>query len=144
MPKAKKSKIAIVVAKYNRQYTEMLERKCLETLKSAGLSQDQLNVFYVPGAFEIPLRCQMLAESHRYDAIITLGLILKGDTYHFELVADGCARGVMQVMLKYNIPIIFEVLACYNETDAKLRASDDDYNRGIEAAKTAMALIMSS
>lgn len=134
-------KLVIVVAKYNRQYTKALEKKCLETLKFFGLKDDQLDVYRVPGAFEIPLKCQELAKLSKYDAIIALGMVLKGDTYHFELVANESARGVMDVMLKYHIPIIFEVLACFNQDDADRRAGDDDYNRGIEAAQAALTVI---
>lgn len=137
-------KLAIVVAEYNREYTKNLEKKCLETLKSNGLNENQIDVCHVPGAIEIPLKCQRLAITKKYDAIIALGMVLKGDTYHFELVANECARGVMDVMLKYDIPIIFEVLACYNKEQAAKRASDDDYNRGIEAAVAALGVITSS
>jgi 6,7-dimethyl-8-ribityllumazine synthase len=133
--------IAIVVSLYNRELTETLEKKCIQKLISKNLDKNQLNIFYVPGAFEIPLKCQQLAKTNKYNAIIALGMVLKGDTYHFELVANECARGVMQVMLKYNIPIIFEVLACYNNDDAQRRCGDDDYNRGIEAANTVLQIL---
>ena len=118
----------------------MLEKKCVETLMKNGIARGKITVAYVPGAFEIPLACQRLAKSRKYAALIALGVIIKGDTYHFELVANECARGVMQVMLAHDIPIIFEVLAGAREDMIK-RALDDEYNKGIEAARGAAQLL---
>jgi 6,7-dimethyl-8-ribityllumazine synthase len=136
----KDAHIALVVSLYNRELTESLEKKCVETLVKNGIARNHIAVAQVPGAFEIPLACQKLAQSKQYSAIIALGAIIKGDTYHFELVANECARGVMDVMLKYDIPIIFEVLAGAREDMIK-RCKDDEYNKGLEAADAAMRVL---
>ena len=136
----RESKIGVVVGLFNRELTESLEKKCIATLKSAGISEDSITVAHVPGAFEIPLACQRLAQTKKYNALIALGVIIKGDTYHFELIANECARGVMDVMLKHDAPIVFEVLAGSRE-DMEKRCGDDEYNKGIEAANVALLLL---
>lgn len=134
------AQIGIVVSLYNRSFTEMLEQKCIETLMAQGVAKENVIVFHVPGAFEIPLACQRAAQTNKYAVIIALGVIIKGDTHHFELIAQECARGVMDVMLKYDIPIVFEVLAG-SLKDMEKRAGDDEYNKGIEAAEVALLLL---
>lgn len=135
------ARIAVVVSRYNSEFTQVLEKKCLETLNKGGIVPRHVGVFHVPGAFEIPILCQRLAMQKRFSVIIALGCIIKGETYHFNLVANECARGVMQVSLDNNIPIIFEVLACYSRADALRRAQNDRYNKGIEAANGALAFL---
>ena len=134
-------KIAIVVSQFNNKITGSLLDKCLETLMKAGFKKSNIKIQKVPGALEIPLACQRLAKSKKYKAIIALGAVIKGDTYHFELVANECVRGCMEVMLKYEVPIIFEVLATYNKAQALKRASNNKFNKGIEAANAAVELI---
>ena len=136
------TRIALVVSLYNRALTESLEKKCIETLVESGVKKDNIGVFYAPGAFEIPLACKRLAKQKKYAAIIALGVIIKGDTYHFELIARECARGVMEVMLRHEVPIVFEVLAGEKE-DMEKRARDDAYNKGIEAAEAAVQILKS-
>lgn len=132
--------IALIVSLFNRFLTERLEKKCIAALVEGGIPSLAIEVFHVPGAFEIPLACQRLARTGEYDVLIALGVIIKGDTHHFELVANECARGVMEVMLKYDIPIVFEVLAGDAE-DMEKRAADNEYNKGIEAANTALRFL---
>ncbi|MBI4360064.1 MAG: 6,7-dimethyl-8-ribityllumazine synthase [Candidatus Jacksonbacteria bacterium] len=139
---SRESKIGVVVGLFNRDLTESLENKCIATLQRAGISEDSITTVYVPGAFEIPLACQRMAKTKKYDALIALGAIIKGDTYHFELTANECARGVMNVMLKYNIPIVFEVLAGSRDHMEK-RCRDDEYNKGIEAGNAAVQILNS-
>ncbi|MBU6389457.1 6,7-dimethyl-8-ribityllumazine synthase [Patescibacteria group bacterium] len=136
-----KTRIAIVQALYNTQYTELLERKCRETLLNAGMPAEHIDTFTVPGALEIPVTAQVAAKTGKYQAIIALGLVMKGETYHFELVADQCAAGCMQVSLHNNIPVIMEVLAAYTIQQAKDRCGDNDKNKGIEAAQAALLTI---
>ncbi len=133
--------IAIVVSNYHKNITNELLRHCLETLKKKGVSESQITVVRVPGSLEIPLVAKKLAKKSIFDAIIVIGVIHKGETYHFELVANECARGCMQVGLEYETPIIFEVLAVYNLEDARVRATRKKENRGVEAALTALRMI---
>jgi len=134
-------RLAIIRAEYNREITLGLEKKCMETLLSAGVAEKNVHVFAVPGCFEIPILAQRLASKNKYDALIALGAVIRGDTYHFELVANECARGAMEVSLRHDVPVIFEVLATYNRRDALRRAGNNKSNKGIEAAQTALSLL---
>lgn len=138
---ATRLRLAIIRADYNRDITLSLERKCLEALREGGISAKSIDLFSVPGCFEIPLLAQRLAALGRYHAMIALGAVIRGETRHFDLVANECARGVMQVSLEHNVPIIFEVLATYNRRDALRRAGDNDSNKGLEAAQSALSLL---
>ena len=118
-----------------------MEKNCLATFKKEGLKINQIDVFRVSGSLEIPLVVKKLAKKGVYNAIITFGAIVKGETYHFEQIANECARGCMQVSLQYEIPVIFEVLAVYKLQDALRRATRTKGNKGAEAALTALEMI---
>lgn len=139
--KVARVRVGIIRAEYNREITLSLEEKCVETLLTAGVAEKNLDRFAVPGCFEIPILAQRLASKRRYDALIALGAVIRGDTYHFELVVNECARGIMDVSLRHDVPIIFEVLATYNRRDALRRAGNNKFNKGIEAAQTALSLL---
>lgn len=139
--RAASRRIAVLRADYNREITLSLEKKCVAALVEGGIRRQHIACFNVPGCFEIPLAAQRLARTRRYDAIIALGAVIRGETYHFDLVANECARGVMRVSLDENIPIIFEVLATYNRRDALRRAGNNRFNKGLEAARSALALL---
>ncbi|MGH9377822.1 MAG: 6,7-dimethyl-8-ribityllumazine synthase [Terriglobia bacterium] len=139
----RRARIAIIRAEYNDEITRSLEAKCLEGLKEAGLRADQVERHNVPGCFEIPLAAQRLAARKRFDVLIALGAVIRGETLHFELVANECARGVMEVSLKFNLPVIFEVLATKNRRDALARAANNRLNKGFEAAQSALAALAS-
>lgn len=138
---AARVRLAVIRAEYNSEITTSLEKKCVESLMAGGIRAKNIHVFTVPGCFEIPILAQRLAMQKRYDALIALGAVIRGETYHFELVADGCSQGIMEVSLRHNVPIIFEVLATYNRRDALRRAANNNFNKGIEAARTALSLL---
>lgn len=135
---AGKLKIAIIRSEFNPSLTENLESYCRKTLITHGVKKKNISTFQVPGSLEIPIVAKVLAKKKRYDVIIALGVIIKGDTYHFEMIANECARGCMDVALEYEVPIIFEVLATYTEEQAQLRAGKNRNNKGIEAAIAAL------
>lgn len=141
MKNIKNIKIAIVGSSFREDITKNLEKNCLQTLKEKGLKENQIDIFRVPGSLEIPLIAKKAAKTGKYDAIITFGAILKGKTYHFEQIANECARGCMEVSLQYEIPVIFEVLAVYEIKDAIERATRKKENKGIEGALTALKMI---
>jgi len=143
IPKAvlSKAKIAIVRAQFNADFTESLENHCLATLLKSGIKKDQILQFQVPGSLEIPIVAQNIAKTKKADIIIALGVVIKGDTYHFEIVANECARGCMDVALKYNVPIIFEVIPVYNLAQAKKRTGNNNQNKGREAALAALKML---
>ncbi len=141
MKKNKEVKIAIVGSYFWKEIVNKLEKECVQTLVASGVSQNNIHLFATPGALEIPLIAQKLAKKGIYDAIIALGVIHKGKTYHFELIANECIRGCMEVSRQYEIPVIFEVLAVYAIEDAIQRANDQDLNGGAEAANAALNMI---
>ncbi|OGD90376.1 6,7-dimethyl-8-ribityllumazine synthase [Candidatus Curtissbacteria bacterium RIFCSPHIGHO2_02_FULL_42_15] len=136
-----KARIAIVRAQFNGQLTESLEKHCLAALLEHGVKKDQILQFQVPGSLEIPIIAQNIAKAKKANIIIALGVVIKGDTYHFEIVANECARGCMDVALKYNVPIIFEVIPVYNLAQAKKRAGNNNQNKGREAALAALKML---
>ncbi len=136
-----KTKIAIVQALYNQELTENLTIKCVAALISHGLKKKQIEIFKVPGSLEVPLFCQHLAKKKKYDAIIALGVVIKGETHHFEVVTAESARGCMNVSLAYHIPIIYEIIPAYTLKTAQARAGQNNHNKGIEAARAALAMI---
>lgn len=141
MKDIKDIRIAIVSSSFRKEVSDNLEKNCLSTLKSKGLRENQVEIFRVPGSLEIPLIAKKLAKKGRYDAIITFGAILKGKTYHFEQLANECIRSCMDVSLRYEIPVIFEVLAVYDMKDAIERATRKKENKGVEGALTALKMI---
>ena len=141
MKQIKDIKIAIVSSNFRKEVADNLEKNCLKTFKDKGLKMSQINIFRVPGSLEIPLVVKKLAKKNTYDAIITFGAIVKGKTFHFEQIANECIRGCMDVSWKYEIPVIFEVLAVYDINDAIKRATRKEENKGIEAAETALEMI---
>ena len=137
----KKARIAIIRAEFNGDLTKSLEKHCIKVLLESGLKKQQILQYQVPGSLEIPIIAQNIAQKKKADIIIALGVVIRGDTYHFEIVANECARGCMDVGLKYNVPIIFEVIPAYNPAQAKKRTGDDINNKGREAAFTALEML---
>lgn len=141
MKKTKDIRIAIISSSFRRTVTNALEKNCIATLRRRGVSPSNIQMFRVPGSMEIPLVAKKLAATVEYDALITFGAIVKGETYHFEQIANECARGCMDVSLQYEIPVIFEVLAVYDLKDALERARRKKENKGVEAANSALSMI---
>ena len=134
-------RIGIIRSEYNSDLTRQLATNCRRELLAAGLATAQIDEFTVPGCFEIPWMAQRLARRRRYDVLIALAVVIRGKTHHFELVTRECARGIMQVSLAHDLPVVFEVIAAYNRRDAQRRAGPDRFNRGLEAAQTALSLL---
>lgn len=134
-------RIGVVRSHFNEEMTQGLLDKCLEELKKMGFQDDQVDVVEVPGAFEIPLICKKLATSNRYDALVTLGVVIKGDTNHFDMIMNEVSRQIMDIMVDHQIPIIYEVIGCYTEEDAVARTSNDNFNKGKEAAHTVVKML---
>jgi 6,7-dimethyl-8-ribityllumazine synthase len=131
-------RIAIVQAHFNENITGAMTDGAVKALKESGVQDDNIEVFIVPGSVEIPIVCQKVAREKRFDGIITIGTIIKGETAHFDYVAKAVTDGFMRVSLDEGIPITFGVITTYNLEQAEARAKDDDNNKGYEAA---MALI---
>jgi 6,7-dimethyl-8-ribityllumazine synthase len=136
-----RARIGVIRAEYNADITERLEQSCLSELAAAGVKPGRIAKFSVPGCFEMPWLARRLARSRRYDVLIALGAVIRGETYHFELVANECARGLMEVSWRHDTPVVFEVLAAYHRRDALRRVESDRFNKGLEAAQTALSLL---
>lgn len=135
MKNLKHIKIAIIKSNYYPDLTQSLEKACRKYLVDCGIKVDNLQTFDVPGSWEIPLIAKNIAGSGKFDGIIALGVIIKGETYHFEILARECSRALMNLALEFNIPIVFEILTAYNLKQAQKR-SFGKYNKGVEAAQT--------
>ena len=137
-------RFGIVVAKFNEAVTGTLLSSCLDGLAKHGVTDADIEVVQVPGAFEIPLIAQTLGKSGRFNAVICLGAVIRGDTPHFDFISAEASRGIGQAALESGVPIIFGVLTTDTETQAIERADPGTFNRGGEAAKSAieMATVM--
>ncbi len=131
-------KFGIIVSKFNEFITQALLQGCLETLLKANANEANIVVYYCPGAFEIPYLANELAEMHQYDAIITLGCVIRGATAHFDYVAGQVASGVAGLALKHKVPIIFGVLTTETIEQAIERSGTKAGNKGCDAALAAI------
>ena len=143
MGKKKKSikKIAIVVSSFNEEVTVGLLNGAVNTLKRNGFDEDRVNIFKCPGAFEIPFTAKKICESKKYSAVICIGAVIKGETAHFEYISAAVTSGISRLNLQYNIPVIFGVLTCFTEEQARARSSDNSENKGSEAALAAIEMM---
>lgn len=137
-------KFGVVVSRFNKFVTGKLLSSCLDKLTKHGVEADHIEVVRVPGAFEIPLVARTLAATKRFDAVICLGAVIRGDTPHFEYISAEASRGIGQASLETDVPIIFGVLTTETVAQAIERADPAKFNRGGEAAKSAieMATVM--
>jgi 6,7-dimethyl-8-ribityllumazine synthase len=134
-------KIAIVVSRFNEEITSGLLAGAREALAAAGVREDDVAVFHVPGAFEIPLAAQRAAESGAFAAVICLGCLIKGDTMHFEYIANAASHGIMRVGLDTGVPVSFGVLTTLTDEQAAERAAPGPGNKGREAALAALEMV---
>jgi len=132
---------AVLVGRWNTDIVENLKAGAIKALHMEGIGDDDISVFYVPGAFEMPLAAKKLAMSGKYVAVITVGAVIRGGTPHFEFVAGECSRGLATVALEQEIPVGFGVLTVDNTNQAIERSGDNDENKGVEAATAAMEMV---
>jgi 6,7-dimethyl-8-ribityllumazine synthase len=131
---------ALVVSSFNREVTDGLLRGARSALADAGVHNADVTIVRVPGAFEIPFTARKLAQSGRYDAIVCLGCLIKGETMHFEYIASAVSHGIMAVSADTGIPVTFGVLTTLTEEQAAARAGDGPANKGWEAAVAAVEM----
>lgn len=137
----KGARFGIVITRWNSFVVENLLNGALDTLKRHGADESNIEVLYVPGAFEIPLAVKKMAASKKYDAIITLGAVIRGGTPHFEYVAGECVKGMASSMMQYEIPVAFGVLTVDSIEQAIERAGTKAGNKGEEAALSAVEMV---
>ncbi len=135
-------RIGIVCARFNGGITTRLLDAALTALAEVGVDRADVSVGWVPGAFEVPLMALAYADGERrYDAVITLGAVIRGETGHYEVVAGECARGVQDVQLSTRVPVVFGVLTTNTVEQALERSRPDETNKGREAALTAVQMV---
>ena len=128
-------RIAIVQARFNSHITDELAKRCIAELQRLGVKPKAIKHVTVPGALEVPIALQTLAEADQYDALIALGCIIRGETYHFELVANESGAGVSQIALTYQVPVANAIITTENEAQALARL-----DKGTDAAKVAIEM----
>ena len=133
-------RIAVVVSKYNDFVTDRLQVAALAALAAAGVASSDITVVRVPGAFEIPLAAQHAAESKRYDAIICLGCLIRGETAHFEYISSAVSHGLTAAAAATGVPMAFGVLTTNSIEEALARAAEGSGNKGHEAAVAAIEM----
>ncbi len=127
-------RFALVVSRFNESVTNGLLEGALGFLKSKKVTVSNKDIFYAPGAFELPLIAKQLAKQKKYNGVICLGCVIKGDTMHFEFISLATTMGILQAGLETNKPISFGVLTTLNDHQAEFRSRQDSNNKGIEAA----------
>lgn len=135
-----KARFAIVVSRFNEEITSGLLAGAREALREAGVRDEDVAVFQVPGAFEIPLAAKRAAASGQFAAVICLGCLIKGETMHFEYIAEAASHGIMQAALDTGVPLAFGVLTALTDEQAEQRAAPGPANKGREAAQAAIEM----
>lgn len=138
---AKGFKFALIVARFNHFITENLLQGAVDALVRSGADKDAIEVFRVPGAFEIPLVAKRLADKAQYDAIICLAALIRGETPHFDFIASEVTKGVAQVSLESGLPVSYGIITADNTEQAVERAGNKMGNKGFQAAQSALELI---
>src|SRR3954452_23656838 len=134
-------RFAIVAARFNAMIAEPMLAACRDTFARHGVSEDRIDVAWVPGSFEIPLVARQMAEADRYAAVICLGCVIRGETGHYDHVAGQAAGGVLQAGMATGVPVIFGILTTETVEQALNRAGLKAGNKGAEAAASAIEMV---
>ncbi|WPQ68541.1 6,7-dimethyl-8-ribityllumazine synthase [Weissella paramesenteroides] len=133
--------IAIIASRFNTLIVEQLIIGAKESLKMQGIIEENIDIIWVPGAFEIPLVAKKVSENKKYDGIITLGAVIKGETDHYDLVINASANGISEIGIHTNTPIVFGVLATDTLEQAQQRSGGKSGNKGSEVALALLEVI---
>lgn len=136
--KAENLKIAVVQSTYHAELNASMTEYCKAVLLENHILEENIKVYHASGSWELPLIVKRAAKSKQFDAIIVFSILVRGDTYHFDMIANEVARALMDIMLEYHIPIGFEVLAVNSLEQAMARTADNNYNKGIEAGNAVL------
>ncbi len=136
-----KNKLAIVVSRFNEFVTEKLLDGCLQTLVNNGIKQNQIDIIKVPGTFEIPTVAGSLIYSDKYDAVICLGCVIRGETSHYDHICTAVSNELCRLGVESEMPVIFGILTCENVGQAMDRVGGSRGNKGSEAALAAIEMI---
>jgi 6,7-dimethyl-8-ribityllumazine synthase len=139
-PSGEERRFAVVASRFNQEIVEKLVDGALDALVRHGTSADNVDVVWVPGAWELPIAVRRLLVSERYDAIVALGAVIRGDTPHFDYVAGEASRGLQRASVEFDTPIGFGLLTCDNDDQARARAGGAHGNKGWDAALAALEM----
>jgi 6,7-dimethyl-8-ribityllumazine synthase len=134
-------KIAVITTNWNEIITQKLLEGSFKALSQWGISDENITTVTVDGAYEIPITCRALADTKKYDGIVALGCVIRGETPHFDFVAGDCSRGITDIMIDTKIPIGFGLLTTDTSDQAFARAGGDKGNKGYEATETTLNMI---
>ncbi len=137
----RKAKFCLVASRFNSFIVDQLVSAAIDTLKRHGADEKEIDIVKTPGAFELPIAVQRVAEKKQYDAIICLGAVIRGGTPHFEYVAGECVKGIASESLRYGVPLSFGVLTVDTIEQAIERAGTKAGNKGAEAAMSAIEMV---
>ena len=140
-PRGQGRRCAVVVSRFNETITQRLLDGALDALVRLGVAFDDVDVFWVPGAWELPPAARRAAATERYDALIALGAVIRGDTPHFDFVAGEASRGLSLASADFDLPIAFGVLTCDTMAQAEARAGGEHGNKGWDAALAALEMV---
>lgn len=133
-------RIAVIASRFNEEVVQKLVDGALKTLTERGASLEDVDVLWVPGAWELPVTARYLLEMERYDAIVALGAVIKGETRHFDYIAGECARGLQQLAIEFSIPVSFGVLTTEDDAQAEARSGGAHGNKGSDAVLAALEM----
>jgi len=139
-PRGQGRRCAVLVSRFNETITQRLLDGALDALVRHGVPFDDVDVFWVPGAWELPAAARRVAASERYDALVALGAVIRGETPHFDYVAGEAARGLSLASADFDVPIAFGVLTCDTVAQAEARAGGEHGNKGWDAALAALEM----
>jgi 6,7-dimethyl-8-ribityllumazine synthase len=139
-PRGQGRRCAVVVSRFNETITQRLLDGALDAFVRHGVAFDDVDVFWVPGAWELPAAARRVAGSERYDVLVALGAVIRGDTPHFEYVAGEASRGLSLASADFDVPIAFGVLTCDTMAQAEARAGGEHGNKGWDAALAALEM----
>jgi 6,7-dimethyl-8-ribityllumazine synthase len=129
-------RVGIIQARFNAPVCNALRESCVAALLEAGVTEDDIVIATVPGALEVPYALAQMAQSSQFDALVALGAVIRGETYHFEVVSNESAAGILRVGLDYNIPIANAILTTNDDAQAEVRAKE----KGAEAGRVALEM----
>lgn len=140
-PRGEGRRIAVVVSRFNESVTVPLAEGAVSALVTQGVLFDDIDVMWVPGAWEIPVAVRHAMATGRYDAAVALGAVIRGDTPHFDIVAGECARGLMDIARDIDVPVTLGVLTTDTLAQAEARAGGEHGNKGADAALAALEML---
>ena len=141
LPTGAGRRIVVVASRFNEDVVKKLVDGALEALVKHGVSFDDIDVVWVPGAWELPLAARLLLNSERYDGLVALGAVIRGETAHFDFIAADTSRGLADVSMQSETPVGFGVLTCDTDEQAEARAGGNHGNKGWDAAMAVLEMV---